>query len=573
MTSRSRLPVGRNIGALALALAMVVVLALVAGCTSGKGSGDAADANRSGGTLRLAVAGLTTYDPATVVPTDQAEMVAADLVADGLTAIDAQTGGVVPSLAESWVADDAGTTWTFTLRAGATFSDGSAVTAADVATALSRVAARGSATLAAARLEGISGYADVVAGRSSALAGVVAVDERTLTITTTSSDVELPLLLGSPVYGVMKVAPAGDATSTVPTSAPGAPGVDGSLLIGSGPFSVASDDGTTLHLVRAQGSGAELDGVDLLRVADAAAADAAVRQGDADWAPLSGAAASAAASASTSTTTSTSTGSPDSTGPASTAAGDATVVKTTPLGAEEFFGMNVTNPVLTNPVFRQAIVKGIDRAKLVAVAPTGLRAGSAIVPPGVPGAVEDPCGDACRYDPEAAKALVAQAFPGGGVPTVEVDTDDVPADVALATAVQASLVAIGVPATVVVKPFAEYQRFVTTGQTQLFRTGWVGLAPSAGAYLDPLFRSNSLDNLTGVASASVDTRLATARATTDDAARVAQYQSLEKDILALSPVVPLGSYVASVRLSARVENYVQRLDGTFDALQVQVGSS
>jgi len=568
MNSRSRLPVSRNVGA--VALAVLATLALVAGCTSGKRSGDAADAPRSGGTLRLAVAGLATYDPATVVPTDQAEMVVADLVADGLTAIDAQTGGVVPSLAESWVADDAGTTWTFTLRAGATFSDGTALTAADVAAALTRVAARGSATLAAARLEGISGYSDLVAGRTSALAGLVVVDERTLTITTTSPDVELPLLLGSPVYGVMKAGAADDATSTVPTSTPG---LDGRLLVGSGPFSVASDDGTTVHLVRVQGSGAELNGVDLLRVADAAAADAAVREGNADWAPLSGAAAAAAASEATLTSTPNSTASPESTGPAVTAAGEHTVVKTAPLGAEEFFGMNVTNPVLTNPVFRQAIVKGIDRAKLVAVAPAGLRASPAIVPPGVPGAVEDPCGDPCRYDPEAAKALVAQAFPGGGVPTVEVDTDDLAPDVALANAVQASLVAIGVPTTVVVKPFAEYQRFVTTGQTQLFRTGWVGLAPSAGAYLDPLFRSNSLDNLTGLASASVDTRLATARATTDDAARVSQYQALEKDILAMSPVVPLGSYEASVRLSARVENYVQRLDGTFDALKVQVGSS
>lgn len=572
MTSRSSRPGGS--GRWPIAAASVLVLALLAGCTSGKGgSGDSAEVNHSGGTLRLAVTGLTSYDPATVVPTDQAEMVAADLVSDGLTAIDAQSGAVVPSLAESWAADDAGTRWTFTLRDGAMFSDGSPVTAADVVTALSRVAARGSATLAAARLEEISGYADLVAGRTTSLAGLEAVDDRTLTITTTSSDVELPLLLGSPVYGVMKVSPTAEVTTTASTAAPGSAGVDGGALTGSGPFAVASDDGTTLHLVRVSSSVAELDGVDLVRVADGPAADAAVRDGSADWAPLSGVTAAAAASASSTSTSTATTDSPGTTGPDGTAPADSTVVKTAPLGAEEFFGMNVANPVLTNPVFRQAIVKGIDRAKLVTLGPAGLRPSSAVVPPGVPGAVDDPCGSPCAYDPAAAKALVAQAFPGGGVPTVDVDTDDDPADVALANAVQASLVAIGVPANVVVKPFAEYQRFVTTGQQQLFRTGWVGMAPSPGSYLDPLFRSNSLDNLTALASASVDTRLGTARATKDDAARVAQYQALEKDVLALWPVVPLGSYVASVRLSARVEHYVQRLDGTFDALQVQVGSS
>ncbi len=101
----------------------------------------------------------------------------------------------------------------------------------------------------------------------------------------------------------------------------------------------------------------------------------------------------------------------------------------------------------------------------------------------------------------------------------------------------------------------------------------MGLAPSPGAYLDPLFRSNSLDNLTGLASTDVDTALAKARATQDDAARTTQYQALETSILALSPVVPVGSYVASVRLSGGVQNYVQRLDGTFDAVQVQVASN
>lgn len=552
---------------------IVVALVVSAACTSGGSGGDnGAGSDHAGGTLRLAMTGLTTTDPAAVVPTDQGEMVAADLIADGLTAVDATSGAVVPSLAESWEANDAGTTWTFHLRDGATFSDGSAVTATDVVDSLTRVAERGSATLAGARLEGVAGYADLVARRSAALSGLAAVDDHTLTITTASKDVELPLLLGSPVYGVVKVETL-DATPTTvtTTSADDAP-----RLLGSGPFTVDSDDGTTMHLVRAPGSGAHLDGVDLIRVASGAAGEDLVRAGQADWAALTGAAARGAASPSTTASTSTATigaggSSADATGPLATAPVDATVVQSESLGAEEFFGLNTTNPNLTNPVFRQAIVKSIDRAKLVPLGPAGLRATPSVVPPGVPGALDDACGDPCRYDPDAAKALVAQAFPGGGVPTIEVDTDDDPTDVALAGAVQASLVAVGIPATVVTKPFTEYQRFVTSGQQQLFRTGWVGLAPSAGAYLDPLFRTGSLDNLTALSSPNVDSRLDTAMATEDAAARQVQYQSLERDILALSPVVPLGSFVASVRLSPRVQGYMQRLDGTFDLDAVRVG--
>ncbi|TDL44013.1 ABC transporter substrate-binding protein [Microbacterium oleivorans] len=48
-----------------------------------------------------------------------------------LTTID-DKGNVVPSLATEWSADEALTTWTFTLRDDATFQDGSPVTASDV---------------------------------------------------------------------------------------------------------------------------------------------------------------------------------------------------------------------------------------------------------------------------------------------------------------------------------------------------------------------------------------------------------------------------------------------------------
>jgi oligopeptide transport system substrate-binding protein len=549
---------------------------LLMGCTSGK-SGGSSGLQRSGGTFRMAVVGLSTLDPAAVVPTDQAAMVGADLLADGLTSVDAESGQVRPALAAQWSADGAGTTWTFTLREGATFSDGTAVTGAAVVDALTRVARSGSASLAAARLEGIAGYADLVSAKASGLSGLAAPDDRTVTITTTSANVELPLLLGSPVYGVVKVrSDAGTDTtaSTATTAAPSGPKLTAGQIVGTGPFAVASDDGTTVHLVRSSGSAAQLDGVDLIRMADGAAADAAVKAGLADWTSLSGPQAVAATSPSTtSTAANAASDSTDSSGVTETTAGpSATVVESGPLGAEEFFGLNVANPVLTNPVFRKAIVKAIDRSKLIGPTTPGLRPTAAVVPPGVPGASENPCGDSCAYDPVAAKALVAQAFPAGSVPTVEVDTDDDPADVALAGAVQASLAAVGVPANVVVKPFAEYQKFVTSGQQQLFRTGWVGLAPSAGAYLDPLFRSNSLDNLTALAVPDIDTRLRAAAATVDEVERQKLYGSIETDVMAQSPVVPLGSFVVNIRLSSAVGDYVQRLDGTFDAERVRLSS-
>ena len=37
-----------------------------------------------------------------------------------------------------------------------------------------------------------------------------------------------------------------------------------------------------------------------------------------------------------------------------------------PLGAEQFFGMNLASPTFANPLFRRAIIMAIDRNSVVA---------------------------------------------------------------------------------------------------------------------------------------------------------------------------------------------------------------
>ncbi len=127
--------------------------------------------------MRLAVVGLDSLDPAQIVPTNQADMIAVDLLDEGLTSIDPVHNVAVPALATHWSTDGSGSsattggttpsatvgrTWTFDLDPHAEFSDGSAVTAADVVTSLTTVAALGNTTLAGARLDVVEGYTDLV---------------------------------------------------------------------------------------------------------------------------------------------------------------------------------------------------------------------------------------------------------------------------------------------------------------------------------------------------------------------------------------------------------------------------
>ncbi len=156
------------------------------------------------------------------------------------------------------------------------------------------------------------------------------------------------------------------------------------------------------------------------------------------------------------------------------------------------------------------------------------------------------------------------------MPIVEIDTDDDPGDVALANTVGYQLALAGIPMKVVTQPFATYQSFITTGKQQLFRTGWVGLWPSAGAYLSPLFRSTSLDNSTAFNSAAVDAQLRDAAATSNESQRQLMYENLQRTIMADYAVLPLASYTQVLALNQRVHDYSPRLDGTFDVNRVEV---
>ena len=159
-----------------------------------------------------------------------------------------------------------------------------------------------------------------------------------------------------------------------------------------------------------------------------------------------------------------------------------------------------------------------------------------------------------------------------GARPVEIDTDDDPGDVALANTVGFELAAGRHPDEGRAPALRQRtSRFITTGKQQLFRTGWVGLWPSAGAYLSPLFRSTSLDNSTAFNSADGGRAAAAAAGHGQRiAAPVRSYENLQRTIMADYAVLPLASYSQVLALSKRVHDYAPRLDGTFDVNRVEV---
>ena len=110
------------------ALSAVLALSLV-GCG---GSGDSNTGAASGGNiLRFGTSGIEgTFNP--VVSDGVYDNYVVSLVFEGLISNDAE-GQYIPNLAESWELSDDKLTYTFTLKDGITFSDGSNLTADDVA--------------------------------------------------------------------------------------------------------------------------------------------------------------------------------------------------------------------------------------------------------------------------------------------------------------------------------------------------------------------------------------------------------------------------------------------------------
>lgn len=117
-----------------------------------------------------------------ILGSDQTNLTLAPLIWEGLFALD-QSFTPQPVLCQSYGVSQDGLTWTFTIRGGVTFSDGTSLTAGDVASSLQMARGAGSR----------------FAGRLSQVQSVSAQDEKTLTIALSTPNGGLPALLDIPV--------------------------------------------------------------------------------------------------------------------------------------------------------------------------------------------------------------------------------------------------------------------------------------------------------------------------------------------------------------------------------------
>lgn len=514
----------RRMGGLAL------VGVLLAAC-SGSGTKPASSSfsgPRTGGVLRVGIDRLKSFDPAQALPTSQSQLLAADLLYDGLTAQPAGQSSAVPALAESWKPSADLKVWTFTLRSNARFSNGRAVTAEDVQRSIERVAKLGESSIPSVRLDVVAGYGDFVSGAAPNLAGVKALNPSTIEISLGSAFAPLPELLASPNYGVVPAEDVAPAAASFP-----------STPVTSGPFSISGVAGDVVQLVRSNGRSSRLDRIELHQYDDTSRSYEDFAAGRLDFSFV-----------------------PSARVDDATSRFGAGAIQ--PFQAELFYAFNLLDPTFSDARFRQAIVKAVDRSALVrAVYPGVGQLLNGMVPAGVPGHVEDPCGTPCAFDPNAARDLAAQVFGPNPIPTVSIDYFEGTEEEAVASVISSSLAAVNIPTLKRPKPVDQYDQFAVSGQAQLFRLGAVGTYASADAYLGGLFLTGSRDNATGFSDATFDALVKQARTTVEPTARVQLEQQAEQRLMSLVPVMPIAQFRTAAVVGRNVRELQLSLQGTF----------
>src|SRR5438094_3923934 len=145
---------------------LITILMVIGACTLAPSSATPTPTPATtGGTLRLAIAAeATALDPWA----DEPSLIATRQIFETLVDVDPATSRIGPRLASSWIMANDGASWTFTLREGVLFQDGSALDASAVVASFER-----------GRTTQASAYRALF-GDPSAILSVQALDPRTV---------------------------------------------------------------------------------------------------------------------------------------------------------------------------------------------------------------------------------------------------------------------------------------------------------------------------------------------------------------------------------------------------------
>ncbi|GAA2475404.1 ABC transporter substrate-binding protein [Streptomyces gobitricini] len=401
--------------------------------------------------------------------------------AETLVTLDAN-GDPRPALATSWRQN--GRTWSFTVRDGVTFHDGSPLTAKAVAHSLTKAA---TASPKPRILDGV----DLAVTASG----------RTVTVTTATADPLVPQRLSSPQLSILSAkAYRGKTVSPVGT--------------GTGAFRLTDVDGTSSAALDRYdgywGTKAKAPGIDVTFVPDGTARAAALRSGEADIVeaiPVSQAALL-----------------------------DQELITEVPMPRTNTLYLNTAKGPFKNPGLRAAARRAIDAAAIA----QGVYEGRADVARGLLGPAL-PWAAALRAERERTEPKRAAATaPGGAAITIGTFTDraELPE---VAQTLQQHLQRAGFTVKLEVREYANIESDALAGEFDAFILSRATVLDSGdpAAYLYSDFASRGSFNIAQLADPTVDKALDKAAATKAGDARRRAVMAAEAAVLATDAAIPM----------------------------------
>ncbi len=426
----------------------------------------------------------------------------------GLTRI-GEDGSVYGSLADDWTISDDGTTYTFTLRDGLRFSDGSPLTAADVRRSWLRVLDPATGSLAPDVLTIIDGAAEWLSGQGTEdEVGIEAPSDDTLIVHLRHAASFFPAIAATPTAAVVPA--SADASSSWQT-------VDD--FVGSGPYRLdhlvdptATDSTIVLEANPNYVAGPPpIDEVDWLQTIDSSAPEAFanedldlvnVASGDAAWIAYD-----------------------DQLGPYLHQAAALSV---------QYFGFDTTRPPFDDVRVRRAFLLALDRERLVELSSgSSATVATSLVPPALwpEGAPTDE-----TADPDAARDLLHEAGFDSAADLGPITVNSNGLDVAPAVAVWRE--ELGADIAIESMDWSDYLQILPQRPPAIYTINWITDYPSPYALYGLLLLPDAAANYGHWDDPDFVTLMeAAAKATEPDAQRNA-YLAVEDEVDAQAPIIP-----------------------------------
>lgn len=441
-----------------------------------------------------------------------------ELIYEPLVRLDTDLN-VVPAVASSWEFAEDAKTLTFTLDPNAKFSDGAAVTSADVKASFERILDE--ATAAAARSNFLS------------IESIDTPDAATVVFNLKTADV--PLLVAMATINAA-IVPASEIAS----------GSVGTVALGSGPFILDSWEPNAREELSAnpEWAGGELaiDGITISVLPDETAILASLRAGQTDFALLN----------------------------------DPLVATLVPLEANlqlnrapvlayNVLQLNPSRAPMDNLKVRQAMSCAIDRQEIIDAALAG--EGKVTGPLTMPAFAQDPSGLFCyEQDLDKAKALMAESGVSGFSAKVIAANGEPPVAASEAQVLQAQLAEIGVTLEIEMMELNVYVDAWLKGDFDMAVAQNGGRPDPYPMYNRYFTKEGNLLKVSNFVDDTLDSLMKQGQAETDPAKRVEIFQQFESHLAEQSPWLWLSTGFGYTGQLKSVTGFVPSPTGTLFGL-------